>query len=263
MADVASGVVSVDVDGPQGVQHFVQPGLERGVLGEERDTEVEAGGDPERCMGPPVGATVGTEVVRTDDDEVTMIGEQPRTEDVVHQPLRDEVDADVLGGLVLRRRHLDDRRHAVPTDSVEAPAEPIQHRARAGDVRVEELLDEGVLGGTEPLPRLVVDHGHHGRTWSQPAGASRCIRRQGPIPEPPCGCFVLGHDQPLLDVVCHPASPGRGAHHIGGIAATRSPFNTQIACYAYEPWHFRYVGRARAKAVRDSGPHRRGRLIGG
>jgi D-alanyl-D-alanine carboxypeptidase len=24
-------------------------------------------------------------------------------------------------------------------------------------------------------------------------------------------------------------------------------------CYAYEPWHFRYVGRARAKAVRDSG----------
>ena len=26
-----------------------------------------------------------------------------------------------------------------------------------------------------------------------------------------------------------------------------------VTCYDYEPWHYRYVGRARAKAIRDSG----------
>jgi len=28
---------------------------------------------------------------------------------------------------------------------------------------------------------------------------------------------------------------------------------TKVTCYAYEPWHYRYVGRAEAVAVHDSG----------
>lgn len=28
---------------------------------------------------------------------------------------------------------------------------------------------------------------------------------------------------------------------------------TSVTCYTYEPWHYRYVGRERAKAMRDSG----------
>ena len=28
---------------------------------------------------------------------------------------------------------------------------------------------------------------------------------------------------------------------------------SRITCYSYEPWHFRYVGKATAKAIHDSG----------
>ena len=28
---------------------------------------------------------------------------------------------------------------------------------------------------------------------------------------------------------------------------------TSVTCYQYEPWHYRYVGRAEAKAIHDSG----------
>jgi D-alanyl-D-alanine carboxypeptidase len=38
-----------------------------------------------------------------------------------------------------------------------------------------------------------------------------------------------------------------------GFVMTYPKGKTAVTCYIYEPWHYRYVGRSRAKLIRDSG----------
>jgi D-alanyl-D-alanine carboxypeptidase len=38
-----------------------------------------------------------------------------------------------------------------------------------------------------------------------------------------------------------------------GFVMTYPKGKTSVTCYQYEPWHFRYVGRTRARTIQQSG----------